>query len=345
MRRQAVVLRLATILSATSSAFHLAPSPTPRVPAIIMDAAPGGGGGGIGEGATTTVDHRRRPRDIVVIGGGIQGVSCAYHMHESSSLPIGSTITILEAKGLASAASGKGGGFMARGWGDGTSTRQLHEVSFDMYETLSAKLGVSSYRKLPVIGVSPGTTNRRKMKHPTALEGMIPNWLDGSYSNVSPMGNGDDTAQVTPSEFVAKMMEYVNVHGQSPGIKLIIGKCVGIESDIDEDGITRVVTGVRYRTECGDEHGDEGEENELLVLQADDVIVASGPWACQAEDWFGMEEGGGGGDMSFPMEGVKSTSIVWRPPVDDESGMDMPHAVDATALFCGEDDRYGTHRE
>ena len=47
-------------------------------------------------------------RNIVVVGGGIQGTSCAFHLHQSEALPPGSTITILEAQKLASAASGKG---------------------------------------------------------------------------------------------------------------------------------------------------------------------------------------------------------------------------------------------
>jgi len=42
--------------------------------------------------------------------------------------------------------------------------------------------------------------------------------------------------------------------------------------------------------------------------------------------------------LDFPMEGIKSTSIVWKQP---ES---LPN-VDATALFCGEDDCFGTHLE
>ena len=44
------------------------------------------------------------------------------------------------------------------------------------------------------------------------------------------------------------------------------------------------------------------------------------------------------------MEGIKSTSIVWKPPVD-EKGNTKIDAVEATALFCGEDDRFGTHLE
>ena len=96
------------------------------------------------------------PRNIVVIGGGIQGTSVAFQIAESPSLPAGSTITILEANNIASAASGKGGGFMARQWGDGSSTQTLHELAFDMYEELCPKLGVESYRKLPVLSVAPG---------------------------------------------------------------------------------------------------------------------------------------------------------------------------------------------
>jgi hypothetical protein len=47
-----------------------------------------------------------------------------------------------------------------------------------------------------------------------------------------------------------------NGREKSPGIKLIIGKCVGIESDVDKDGTTCVVTGVRYRRNDGDGEGD-----------------------------------------------------------------------------------------
>ena len=45
------------------------------------------------------------PKNIVIIGGGIQGTSVAFQIAESPSLPAGSTITILEANKIASAAS------------------------------------------------------------------------------------------------------------------------------------------------------------------------------------------------------------------------------------------------
>lgn len=217
---------------------------------------------------------------------------------------------------------------MARSWGDGTDTQKLHELAFDMYETLSRELHVESYRKLPVISVAPGTQSNgkqdNKKKNPQ-LADIIPNWLDGSVGRLSPMGWGDDTAQVTPKEFVDKMMEYVNQPGKEPGVKLVIGTCIGIESTEDDDGV-KVITGVKYLN---------GQEE--TIMQADEVIVAAGPWACQAEQWLDNA-------VKLPMEGIKSTSIVWKPPLDDEGNVNLDE-VEATALFCGEDSRFGTHRE
>jgi len=69
------------------------------------------------------------------------------------------------------------------------------------------------------------------------------------------------------------------------------------------------------------------ETKEEITMEADAVVVSAGPWSCKAEDWFDT--------IDLPMEGVKSTSIVWK----------QKDEVDATALFCGEDYRFGTHLE
>merc|ERR1712238_535579 len=83
-----------------------------------------------------------------------------------------------------------------------------------------------------------------------------------------------------------------------------------------------------------------GEEQEQ-ILSADAVVISAGPWSCQAEDWFE------GSNIVLPMEGVKSTSIVWKQPKDLKKKNDdeNKNGVDATALFCGEDDRFQTHLE
>lgn len=55
------------------------------------------------------------------------------------------------------------------------------------------------------------------------------------------------------------------------------------------------------------------------TIPTDCFIVTMGPWSCMAEDWFD--------GLSLPMQGVRSTSIVFRTDTQ----------VDPFALFCGED--------
>lgn len=217
---------------------------------------------------------------------------------------------------------------MARSWGNGATTG-LHELGFDMYEELCAELNVQSYRKLPVLSVAPGRPANNKHSQQSAkernpsLSNVIPDWLDGSVGKIGALGMGEDTAQVTPKEFVEKMMNRMindNKDDGSSSFKLVLGTCTGVEYQ-QRDG-SKSIRGVRYTV-------DDKEH----TLEASDVIVAAGPWSCKAEQWFENS-------VQLPMEGVKSTSIVWKPPVDDQGNL---KSVDATALFCGEDVRFGTH--
>jgi len=215
--------------------------------------------------------------NIVVVGGGIQGTSVAYHLLQHSSKSKNNlSVTLLEAKAPASAASGKGGGFMARSWGDGGPTQGLHELAFDMYEQMAKDLDVQSYRKLPVLSVTPGYDGIGAARKNRQLAQIMPDWLDGkSVGRISAMGYGDDTAQVTPAEFVNKMLE-------NSDIKVVLGTCTGIESDQGSERGSRKVTAVKYLPQG--ENGDKEEEEQSLPC--DTVVVSAGPWSCAAEDWF-----------------------------------------------------------
>mmetsp|Transcript_16808 Transcript_16808/g.26225 ORF Transcript_16808/g.26225 Transcript_16808/m.26225 type:complete len:439 (+) Transcript_16808:64-1380(+) len=252
------------------------------------------------------------PKHIVVVGGGVQGSSVAYflskHKHNKSD---DVKVTILESQSIASAASGKGGGFMARSWGDGGSTQQLHHLAFDLYEELAPQLGCTTYRKLPVLSVQPGKGGVAKALKSNKVKSYMPGWLDGNIGGANVMGRGDDTAQITPREFTNKLLEAC-----SESVSVVYGTVTGVETNDDN-----AITGVRYTAATDD------DASESVVMDCDALVVSAGPWSCAAEDWF---EG-----ISLPMEGVKSTSIVFQS--DDQ--------VDATALFCGEDYRFGTHLE
>ena len=124
-------------------------------------------------------------------------------------------------------------------------------------------------------------------------------------------------AQVDPRELCTKLMDAALAAG---GARLEIGTVEGVETralDGGESGggAARAVTGVRV----------DGR-----VLEADAVAITMGPWAALAEEWLGI---------TVPITGVKSTSIVFR-SADPERA-----PVEPFALFCGEDDRFGTHLE
>jgi glycine/D-amino acid oxidase-like deaminating enzyme len=267
--------------------------------------------------STQALSMSTPPKNIVVVGAGIQGVSVAYHLAKKT--PAETKITIVEAKAPASAASGKGGGFMARSWGNGSPTQRLHELSFDMYEDLATELGCNTYRKLPVLSVSPGYKGVGQARKDKQLGPIMPSWLDGNVGRISPLGLGDDTAQITPKEFVEKMLEKAG-----DKIQVVLGTCTGVETDQGSERGSRKITAVKYQPRTSDENTYQEEQ----MLPADAMVVSAGPWSCAAEDWFQ-------GAVQLPMEGIKSTSIVWKQPEDTE--------VDATALFCGENHDYGTH--
>jgi hypothetical protein len=202
---------------------------------------------------------------------------------------------------------------MARSWGDGSPTQKLHNLAFDMYEEIANELGCETYRKLPVLSVSPGYKGLGIAREDRQLGEILPTWLDGDVGRISALGYGDDTAQITPSEFVQKMLE-----NTSDKISVVLGTCTGVDTDQVLERGSRKVVAVKYQPRTK-----TAEYAEEQVLAADAAVVSE-----LGQDWFQ-------GAVQLPMEGVKSTSIVWKPPQDAQ--------VDVTALFCGEDNRFSTN--
>src|SRR6516164_7133787 len=85
---------------------------------------------------------------VLICGGGVVGASIAYFLSCR-----GVRATVIEGTGLACAASGKSGGFLARDWCDGTPLAPLARRSFALHAELNKKLaGDWGYRRLNTYG-------------------------------------------------------------------------------------------------------------------------------------------------------------------------------------------------
>jgi len=234
---------------------------------------------------------------VCIVGGGLQGCAAAFYLKKRGF----SDITVVERTGVAAAASGKGGGFLARGWGSGP-TKALHERSFDLHRDLALELSLSSYRAISTLEVSGEQGLRqwppasKATKKPQA-DG--PAWLDATDTKAKLMD--PHTAQVVPAELCAKLFEH-------SGAKLVQQAARGLQTKRSPGGPLEV-TGVL--TDAG-------------VVEADVFVVAMGAWSVLLEDWLGAETG-----LRVPLEGVLSSSIVYEgtPAV----------AAEPFALFCAED--------
>jgi glycine/D-amino acid oxidase-like deaminating enzyme len=212
--------------------------------------------------------------NIVIVGGGIMGACTLYYLTQKGLKP-----TLIERAEIAAAASGKSGGFLARSWHSG-STAKLYDLSFDMHAQLAQELGIESYRKITTLQVQGGPRAGQKKS------AMKPSWLDGRADSAF---MDDDTAQVTPREFTEKIV----AAAVAKGAKVVKGTVVGMAFDKkDGEGNDElpVVTGVRL----------EGQEE--TPVPCSKVVVATGPWAPVAGEWFGIP---------VPMEGTFCNRLGW----------------------------------
>src|SRR5204862_3848255 len=98
----------------------------------------------------------RWPMRVLICGGGVIGASIAYFLSRR-----GVAATVVERTGLACAASGKAGGFLALDWCDGTPLESLARRSFALHARLAAQIGGDwGYRRLTTYGGSAGLGQR-----------------------------------------------------------------------------------------------------------------------------------------------------------------------------------------
>src|SRR5204862_4851645 len=142
---------------------------------------------------------------IVICGGGVIGASIAYFLSRRGVKPI-----VVERAGLACAASGKSGGFLARHWCDGTPLQQLARHSFDLHAEL-AEHGSEAwgYRRVTTYGgVGAATAHTRGGTTPNSID-----WVSSHLEVGQQLGSTRDTAQVHPAVFTAATMRAAEAHG------------------------------------------------------------------------------------------------------------------------------------
>src|SRR5215213_3415468 len=94
---------------------------------------------------------------VLICGGGVIGASAAYFLSHR-----GIKATVIESTGIACAASGKSGGFLAREWCDGSLLGPLARRSFDLHAELAERHGDNwGYRRLDTYGGFAGFPGRR----------------------------------------------------------------------------------------------------------------------------------------------------------------------------------------
>ena len=85
---------------------------------------------------------------VLICGGGVIGASIAYFLSCR-----GVKATVIEGTGLACAASGKSGGFLALDWSDGSPLAPLARRSFALHAELAEEIAEDwGYRRLDTYG-------------------------------------------------------------------------------------------------------------------------------------------------------------------------------------------------
>jgi len=183
-------------------------------------------------------------KTILVLGGGVIGVSIAYHLALR-----GVRVMVVDRAGIASCASGKAGGFLARDWSDMSPVGALQRKSFDMHEEVAGRLGLPSYRRLTCKGVAVDGTGARPSG--AKLKGL--EWTDLGVCGSRALGDESTIAQVLPKQLVDTMWAFAE--GQGSEFRQGV-----VESlQIGDEGVDGVVI--------------DGE-----VVPADAVVLSMGPW-------------------------------------------------------------------
>ena len=199
---------------------------------------------------------------VAIAGGGLWGTAIAYFCQKSNLCDV----TLVERERVASAASGKGGGFLARDWGDGSPTEPLHKRAFELHETLAGELELETYRKIPTLSVVGG----QGLEQATPLV----SWLDGDIA-MCRMMDEFGTAQVTPRELCEKFHDaagadalgekiaaaYAAAYAGAPFVRLLKNGALPDTKNVNGTNVVEIAWRIDVRT------------GRLIVMSAEDNLI------------------------------------------------------------------------
>ena len=207
------------------------------------------------------------PMHVVICGGGVIGACTAYFLARR-----GIDVTVVERAEVASSASGKAGGFLARRLVCGQSARCARAAKLCASRELArgdAAAGAISACPRTAASSFPSGDKRRHVA--AGLD-----WLSGGVIIGAQLSTTETTAMVNPRSFTLGMMRAAEQHGA----RLRHGEVTGVV----RRGET--VAGVML----------DGE-----TIAADAIVIAMGPWSLRAATW-----------LTLPLVfGLQSPSLVY----------------------------------
>jgi glycine/D-amino acid oxidase-like deaminating enzyme len=210
---------------------------------------------------------------VLICGGGVIGAATAYF----SSLKR-AEVVVIERTGVACAASGKSGGFLALDWCDGSPLAPLARRSFELHAELASAFGKWGYRRLDTLSVVASA--RRPLRAASRLA--PPEWLARDAIAYQRLGTTATTAQVHPAQFTRGMLDAAIERGA----RLRAGCVTGLAHSADGSRASGVFV--------------DGD-----LIEGDAVVIAMGPWSALASQW-----------LPLPMVyGLKGHSVILRNPI------------------------------
>jgi glycine/D-amino acid oxidase-like deaminating enzyme len=211
------------------------------------------------------------PRHVIVCGAGVVGASVAYFLARR-----GVRVTLVERSGVACAASGKSGGFLALDWCDGSPVGPLARASFALHAELARELGADyGYRRMDTFMLAAREHGARPGEHRVPA----PPWLDGAGTVIDAIGSVQTTAQIHPARFTDALVDAARARGAA----LTLGAVEGV---LRRGGaVSGVIVGG-------------------AAVESDAVVLAMGPWTAHAARWLALP----------PVHGLKGHSVTLAVP-------------------------------